>query len=160
PLRHDDSDETARRKMRLVAQYLDIWLAWRIWNYHSIAYSTTQYMMFQLMRSIRGLDPDELACHLYDVLQKESETFDNNDRFAMHQQNRWMVHLLLARLTDYLETASGMPSRYLEYVNEVPKHKYEIEHIWADKPDLHRDEFAHDIDFRDYRNRIGDLVLL
>jgi uncharacterized protein DUF1524 len=37
---------------------------------------------------------------------------------------------------------------------------YEIEHIWADHPDLHKDEFAHPGDFQEYRNRIGGLLLL
>ncbi len=38
--------------------------------------------------------------------------------------------------------------------------KYEVEHIWADHPDRHTDEFAHESDFARHRNRIGDLLLL
>jgi uncharacterized protein with ParB-like and HNH nuclease domain len=41
PLRPDDDDRTALLKMRLAATYLDIWLAWRIWNYRTIAYNAT-----------------------------------------------------------------------------------------------------------------------
>jgi Protein of unknown function (DUF1524) len=35
-----------------------------------------------------------------------------------------------------------------------------IEHIWADHPELHKDQFAHPSDFQEYRNRIGGLLLL
>ena len=38
--------------------------------------------------------------------------------------------------------------------------KYEVEHIWADHPERHTDEFAHEADFARHRNRIGDLLLL
>jgi hypothetical protein len=37
---------------------------------------------------------------------------------------------------------------------------YEVEHIWADKFDQHRSEFEQQHEFDNYRNRIGDLVLL
>ena len=37
---------------------------------------------------------------------------------------------------------------------------YQIEHIWADRPERHEDDFRHPADFALYRNRIGGLVLL
>src|SRR5262249_691355 len=75
------------------------------------------------------------------------------------QQNRYVLHRLLARMTDYVETQSGLPSRYLEFVAEG-KNRYEVEHIWADQPERHTDEFSHPADFADHRNRIGGLLLL
>jgi hypothetical protein len=62
-------------------------------------------------------------------------------------------------MTDYVETRSGMASRYAEYVQRGKK-GYEIEHIWADHPERHTDEFAHPSEFQEYRNRIGGLLLL
>lgn len=38
--------------------------------------------------------------------------------------------------------------------------KYEVEHIWANHPRRHSDEFEHAADFADHRNLIGDLLLL
>ena len=38
PLTPDDSDAVAQRKIQLVARYVDILLAWRLWNFRSIAY--------------------------------------------------------------------------------------------------------------------------
>ena len=41
-----------KQKLRLVGRFLDILLAWRLWNFRSIAYSTMQYAMFIVMRDI------------------------------------------------------------------------------------------------------------
>jgi len=159
PLCPDDSEPVVVRKIGLVAQYLDILLTWRLWNFRTIAYSTMQYAMFVVMRDIRGLAPDALAHKLHEFLGKEDESFISNDRLRMHQQNRYPLHRILARLTDYVETQSGQPSRYLDYVSEG-KARYEVEHIWADHPERHVDEFAHAADFAEHRNRIGGLLLL
>ena len=159
PLRPDDPEPVVIRKAGLVAQYLDILLTWRLWNFRTIAYSTMQYAMFVVMRDIRGLAPDALAHKLYEFLAKEEETFATNDRLRMHQQNRYALHRILARLTDYVETQSGQPSRYLDYVSEG-KTRYEVEHIWADHPERHTAEFPHPADFAEHRNRIGGLLLL
>lgn len=159
PLRPDDSDEVVIRKVGLVARYLDIMLTWRLWNFRTIAYSTMQYAMFVVMREIRGLSTEALAVKLHEFLSKEGETFASNDRLRLHQQNRYPLHRILARLTDYVETQSGQPSRYLDYVSEG-KTRYEVEHIWADHPERHTTEFSHPADFSEHRNRIGGLLLL
>lgn len=159
PIKPDDSEAVIRQKLRIVGRFIDILLTWRLWNFRSIAYSTMQYTMFLVMRDIRGLAPDMLARRLYDELGKERETFASNQRLRVHQQNRYGLHRLLARITDYVETQSGQPSRYLEFVSEG-RHRYELEHIWADHPEQHSQEFAHAADFAEYRNRIGGLLLL
>ena len=160
PLRPDDGEEVVLQKVRLVARYLDILLARRLWNFRSIAYSTMQYAMFVVMREIRGLEPEALAAKLRELLDKEEETFASNDRFYLHQQNRYAIHRLLARLTDYVEVESGNPSRYSDYVSVGGKNPFEIEHIWANQYRNHSDEFSHPTDFEEYRNRIGGLLLL
>lgn len=159
PLRTDDSEAVIRLKLRLVARFVDILIAWRIWNFRSIAYSTMQYAMFLVMREIRGLEPIPLAQKLQGILLREGETFVSNNRLRVHQQNRYALHRLLARLTDYVETQSGQPSRYMEYV-ATGRNRYEVEHIWADHPEEYEDEFTHPADFAEHRNRIGGLLLL
>ena len=69
------------------------------------------------------------------------------------------LHKILARITDYITVASGGASVYAE-LNNAGKVRYEVEHIWADHPERHTDEFAHEADFSRHRNRIGDLLLL
>lgn len=160
PLHLQDAEAVSLRKVRVAAAYIDILIHRRIWNFRAIDYSTMQYAMFLVMRDIRGKSVDELAGNLRQKLNEETETFSSNDRFQLHGMNGRQIHRLLARMTDYVETRSGMASRYAEYVQRSGKHGYEIEHIWANHPEQHADEFTHPTDFEEYRNRIGGLLLL
>jgi hypothetical protein len=160
PLQVQDSEETILRKVRIAATFLDILIHRRIWNWHAIDYSTMQYAMFIIMRDIRGETTDELVDHLRQRLDADSETFLSNASFRLHGMNGRQIHRLLARMTDFIETRSGMPTHYVEYAKRGGKDGLEIEHIWADHAERHEDEFAHPNDFTEYRNRIGDLLLL
>ncbi len=160
PLKPHDSGSVIDQKTRIVATFLDILLARRIWNWRSIAYSTMQYAMFLVMRDIRRKDSGELVEILKSRLDEDEETFSTNETLAIHSQNRRKLHLLLARMTDYVEQSSGFASHYHEYVSTQGKNRYEVEHIWANKPGRHESEFPHPMDFEDYRNRIGGLLLL
>ena len=160
PLKIDDNDIDCHKKLKIVSIYLDILINRRIWNWHSIDYSTMQYTMFTLIREIRGKNPHELAELLFDRLSSDKETFKSNERFYLHGMNGRLIHLLLARLTEYVEIKSGRQSRYKEYIQRGGKNGYEIEHIWANHFEEHSDEFSHPDDFEDYRNRIGGLLLL
>ncbi|MCL4687193.1 MAG: DUF262 domain-containing protein [Burkholderiales bacterium] len=161
PLVRSDKEEEILRKLRVVSTYLDILVARRIWNWKDTSYSTMQYNMFQLViLKIRGKPVAELARILKERLDAEPETFASNDRFYLHGMNGRQIHRMLARMTDYVETKSGRASRYAEYIRRGGKSGYEVEHIWADHADRHADEFQHPADFTEYRNRIGDLLLL
>lgn len=159
PLRVDDDAATVDLKLELVGRFVDIWVAWRIWNSRSTAYSTVKVAMFNVMRDIRGLDPRELAVALHERLSRVDETFDTTTRLHVHSQNRKQLHKMLARLTDHVATGSGYVSSYVELTNGSSV-KYEVEHIWADHPERHSDEFAHESDFSRHRNLIGGLLLL
>jgi len=160
PLVLDDDEVTIRKKLRVVATYIDCLIHRRIWNFRATDYSTVQYNMFLLIREIRGLGLDALVKGLQQRLADEEETFASNDRFRLHGMNGRQIHLLLARITDFVETRSGMPSRISEYMQRSGRGAYEIEHIWAAHPERHRDEFGHPADFDEYRNRFGGLLLL
>jgi hypothetical protein len=158
PLRPDDDDATVRTKFELVARYVDIVISRRVWNSKSIAYSTMSYAMFVAMKAIRGKTVPELASLLHSMLAEQSETFDF-DRLRMHQQNRWQLHRTIARLTDFVGVESGEHSRYVELLGFAGK-KYEVEHIWANHPEDHADEFANAHDFGEHRNLVGDLLVV
>ena len=160
PLRVHDDEETIYRKLRVTAAFLDILIHRRIWNWRAIDYSTMQYAMFLVMREIHGMATEELAHVLHWRLDDETETFLSNGSFRLHGMNGRQIHRLLARMTEFVETRSGMPSHYVDYAKRGGKGGYEIEHIWADHPERHEDEFAHPSEFAEYRNRVGDLLLL
>jgi hypothetical protein len=160
PLQVSDVEATILRKLRVTATYLDILINRRIWNYHAIDYSTMQYAMFLVMRDIRGRTLEELAATLRTRLDAEVETFATNAGFRLHGTNGRQIHRLLARMIDFVETQSGLPSHYVDYAKRGGKDAFEIEHIWADHADRHTDEFSHSTEFAEYRNRLGDLLLL
>jgi hypothetical protein len=159
PLLPDDAAEEIYRKMRVVSIFIDILITRRIWNCRDIGYNTLQYAMFTIIKGIRGKGATDVAAILTQRLAEDQETFEKNDRFALHGTNGRQIHRLLARLTDYIETQSGLASRYVEYM-VTGKKRYEIEHIWANHADRHKEEFQHPSDFSAMRNRIGGLLLL
>jgi hypothetical protein len=160
PLRVSDGDDEILRKLRIAAAYIDILITRRIWNSRAIDYSTMQYAMFLVMREIRGKSAPQVAELLSNRLEGDTETFASTDRFRLNAMNGRQIHRLLARITDYVETSSGLSSRYAEYVQRKGKNGYEIEHIWANHAERHEDEFTQQADFQEYRNRIGGLLLL
>jgi len=160
PLVPEDSEDVVTKKIRVTGMFLEALLARRIFNYKSLSYSTMSYAMFLLMRDIRGMSIHDLAQFLSDRLKSADEQFGGDERFGVHQRNRYPVKHLLARITSHIEQESGLPNRYPNYVYSDGQNRNEIEHIWADHYERHTDEFDHPEDFSSYRNRIGGLVLL
>ena len=167
PLRLGDDEDTVTRKMRLVATFIEIMLARRMWNFRAIDYSTMQYRAFLIMRRIRGMDTEQLRDDLAKQLSREENggddyiDFNTEKAFRLHGTNGPQVHRLLARLTEFIEVKSESAARYPEYARRSSrKGGYQIEHLWADHPEDHEDEFTHPADFAEYRNRVGGLVLL
>jgi len=168
PLTLEDDDATVMRKMQMVALFIEIMLARRMWNFKAIDHSTMQYRGFLIMKGIRGHDVEALRDDLLHRLSPEGVDrndeyidFTTQETFRLHGTNGPQVHRLLARLTEYAEVQSGGHARYPEYAKRSSrKGGYQIEHIWANHPDLFTDEFDHPEDFRAYRNRLGGLVLL
>ncbi len=161
PISKDETEEIILKKLKTVATYLDIFLNRRMWNFRDNGYSTLSYHMFQLMLSIRSKPLSELTDILYQRLDEEEETFANShEPFHLHGMNRKHIKYILIRMTDYLERKSGLPSDYLNYVTLRGKKRYEVEHIWANHPERHQDEFGHSTDFDKHRNLIGGLLLL
>lgn len=155
-LSKDDDSDSIGKKLRIGSSFLDIHLARRIWNRKSIDYSSMRDYAFRLMKDIRRKPPSELVMILEERLAGEDETFDSVEagRFRLRKSHSRVIRKILARLTDFVEVASGREMRYEEYSG------YEIEHIWANKFEDHADEFDDDREFDDYRNRMGGLLLL
>lgn len=159
-LRPDDDLQTVNKKIRLVAGYIDILVARRIVNFRTLAYSSMVYTMFNLMKEIRRLDVNSLVQILKSKVEEMEESFNGMKHLYLHQQNRYRIHFLLARITYHIERECGVESSFLTYMSSAIKKPFEIEHIWADKYDEHTTEFTHPYEFDQYRNRIGGLILL
>lgn len=167
PLRPDDSPETIRRKQRIVATFIDLLIARRAVNYLSLTYSAMEYAMFLVIRDIRGRSAEDVAEILLKRLDEYGVDFGGAERghragmrtFALNNWSMRYIRQILARMTDHIERQSGMPSRFAEYVAEG-RGRFEVEHIWANHPERHADEFSLPSEFADHRNRVGGLLLL
>ncbi len=155
PLLIGEPEEESIRKIQIVARYLDIFIHRYIWNFRPIEQRSMVKPMFSLMHDIRGKNTGELTKLLYEKLREDNLTFAHNNQYRLQSsRDKKKMRLVLARMTDYVETQSGQDSRYQKYI------KYDIEHIWANHFEHHDEEFDHEYDFQEYRNRIGGLLLL
>ena len=155
-----DSSDIIRRKVALVADFLDIWLARRVWNFRTIAYSSVKYTLFTLTKELRGRDVPALSEFLRQQLDEQQETFASQPRLRLHQQNYRQIRHILARLTHWVDTQCGLSSHFNDLVSQGREKPFEIEHIWADHYDRFNDVFEHPTDFDTARNQLGGLLLL
>lgn len=160
PLKTTDSSETVNEKMDLVARYIETFVVRRSVNFRKFASSSIRYTMYTLVKEIRCTDVPELKAILKRKLDEMEEPLASVLNFRMHGQNRVFVKFLLSRITSYVEQQSGLNSSFEKYYHNPGGKAFEVEHIWADKFDSHKDEFEQESDFQDYRNKLGALVLL
>jgi uncharacterized protein with ParB-like and HNH nuclease domain len=163
PVRLEDDEASALKKIRAVTMFADMFVARRMVNYRTLSYSSIMYTMFNLMKEIRDLDLTELTAKLKAYLNDMEETFDAMREFRLHGTNKRHVRYLLSRMTHFIEKETGKDSSFPAYINRSEQKRakrFEIEHVWADKFEFHEDEFDDEQGFRQQRNQIGGLVLL
>ena len=72
-----DTEEVIRRKLQIVATYLDHYLMRRVINYMRSGYSAVQYTMVQLIKEVRHKSPEELIDLLAKRLEDDETTLDS-----------------------------------------------------------------------------------
>jgi uncharacterized protein with ParB-like and HNH nuclease domain len=168
PLMITDDDDTVHRKMAATATYLDIWLMRRTVNYIRVGYSSTSYAMYLLCKDIRSKPLPDLVAILLDKLAQDDATFDGSiskgrtgiDGLALNQFSRRYIYHLLARTTAFVEVGAGKPDLFDKYVDRTGSNPCDIEHIWADDYEQHKDECATQQEFQEWRNHVAGLLLL
>lgn len=167
PVLATDSEVVADEKMRLVATYIDIYIARRVVNYRSLSYSTIVYTMFGLMRELRAQETVEaLRSFLLARLDEMNEQLSESAfmQFRRHQQNQGFVFNLLARLSYFTERESSTPTSFDKFLDRSPKNRYDVEHVWPATLDDYVAKYPERFKTREqaaeFRDRIGNLVLL
>lgn len=153
----DDDDATFTAKAKLVSDYLDLMLVRRMVNHRNFGYSTISYTIFNLAKDLRGHDLQGVRDVLADRVASLEDSIDGVLTWALTGRNRKHVAYVLARMTDFIEEGKGVGfATYIGMGNEP----YEVEHIWANKPERHENEFPSVADFDARRNSFGGLLLL
>lgn len=164
----EDDEETVRRKIKVVADYLDIWILRRVANYVRVTFSSSAYAMFLLCRDIRRKPLMELVEILSARLAEDDVSFEgypskNRHGIAglrLNQFSSKYVYHMLSRMTSWIEEQSGQPNRFEEYVDRDGSNPMDIEHIWPNDYERFRSEFNSVTEFEAARDRIGGLLLL
>ena len=158
---YEDSWPVIIEKMNLVARFIDILIVARVSNYRSVDYSTIKNYVFNVTKDIRMTDIQALKQKLrqhYVNLE-----FDPDSAFAdlgLNSFTKKYIKNMLARVTSYIEEATGVASNYCNYMNIQTKNPFEIEHVLTNHYEWFTDEYIDQDDFRRWRNSIGALLLL
>lgn len=146
-----DSDEIIEEKISIVSKYITKVLTWRTWRHWMISQSSMESHVYQLCKSIRGVDVDTLKAKLS---LNPIEMPELSGAPTLNQQIKNRLRVMLSLITAIVGRESG-EFRYMLNESEI-----EVEHIWSDHYDQHTDEFASQPDFDAVRNNIGDLLVL
>lgn len=155
-----DSPEVVDAKIDLVARYIETFVVRRSINFRKFSASSIRYTMYSLVKEIRGKNLETLRGILTTKVKDLDDGWDAFKNFYMHGQNKRFVKFLLSRITAYLEQGAGMTTSFQSYHESPGGKPFEVEHIWADDFEAHKDEFSDKDDFAEWRNSIGALVLL
>jgi hypothetical protein len=154
-----DEQKIIEQKVDFVSRYIETFTVLRAINYRKFGASSIKYTMFNVIKLIRDNDIDTLSVNLTNEVERIPETWSKVSGFGLHQMNGKFVKHLLSRISSYLDNLVGKDTTYATYHHPNGK-QFEIEHIWANKFEQHRDEFDQSNDFQIWRNSIGALILL
>ena len=152
-------DNDIEKKIDFVSRYIETFTVRRAVNYKKFGQNSIKYTMFNLIKLIRSNDLNSLSLNLKNEVAKIPEKWDAITDFGLHGQNGKFVKHLLCRITSHLDNVVGKSTDYKQYLHPTGK-QFEIEHIWANKFAEHKAEFDQLVDFQEWRNSIGGLILL
>tara|TARA_Y100000310_G_scaffold225455_1_gene227480 strand:+ start:311 stop:2149 length:1839 start_codon:yes stop_codon:yes gene_type:complete len=162
PIKSEDNSEIIDKKIRMVARYLDIFLARRIVNYKTIDRNTLEVNLFNLIKNIREQEIKGLNNILINELDKQPEKITTITNFKLSTQFKRKVRYLLARFTYFIESETNEAGAdFGKYIRiKYEKKPFEIEHIWSHKYDHYKNIFDNEDEFREKRESLGALVLV
>lgn len=152
-IKYNDSDNVVEEKIQLIYKYLTKVLSWRVWNHWKISQSSLDSPIYELCKKIREKELKEIE----EILDSNQNpiNFPNLDNSpTLNRLNKRTLRVLISLITEIVARESG-ESDYMLNKNDI-----EIEHIWSNHYDQHTDEFSTKDDFDNYRNNIGDLLVL
>lgn len=156
----DDSQDIIKKKIVIVAAFIDQYITRRVVNYKAVDYSTIKNAIFNLTKKARKLEINTLVLTLQDELNNMDFPLDGMDRFYLNQfTSRYMLHIL-SRITFYIDQKIGLTNKFEDYVNRTGKNPYDIEHIWCNDYQRFAAQVTDEDEFNRTRNLMGGLLIL
>ncbi len=154
-----NDEDSLKKKIDLVAKYIETFTVRRSVNYKKFGQTAIKYTMFNIIKKIRNNEIGQLQTNLLAEANDISQKWDAMSQFRLHGMNRKFVKHLLSRVSGYVDDLVGKDTSYVTYHHPNGK-QFQIEHIWGDKFNEHKDEFDQITDFQTWRNSIGALILI
>ena len=156
-----ESKDEVLAKFQVVARFLDIFIARRIWAGKNLTRPALKGTFASLARAMRDMPLSDITARLFAELTKPGyDNFDSAPPLLTNSARR-RIHRLLARITDYVETEGGSGEfTFSQMFVTSGKSRFDIEHIWPKDFKQFMDYFETEQEFDEYRNRLGALVLL
>lgn len=158
-IKFDDDKATIKKKLDFVARFIETFTVRRAVNYRKFGQTSIKYTMFGIIKSIRNNDLQTLGQNLKKEILELDQKWEAVDDFRLHGMNRKFVKHLLSRVSSYVDNLVGKDTNYVSYHHPKGR-QFEIEHIWGNKFEEHKDEFDQKEDFQEWRNSVGALILL
>jgi uncharacterized protein with ParB-like and HNH nuclease domain len=156
----DDTQDIIKKKIIIIAAFIDQYITRRVVNYKAVDYSTIKNAMFNLTKKVRKLEINTLVLTLQDELNNMDFTLDGMDRFYLNQfTSRYMLHVL-SRITYYIDQKIGLTNKFEDYVNRTGKNPFDIEHIWCNDYQRFAAQVTDEEEFNRTRNLMGGLLIL
>lgn len=158
---YSDSWNIINEKLIIVSRFIDYMIISRVTSYRSVDYSTIKNYVFNVTKSIRRLDINELKKVLKIYADELNfNPFEVVGSFGLNNFTKKYIKHILARITGYLEEKMDVASNYCNYIDMDTKNPFEIEHIITDHYERFANDYTDQEDFRRWRNNIGGLLLL
>ncbi|MEQ9062792.1 MAG: DUF262 domain-containing protein [Vicingaceae bacterium] len=155
-----ETKEESDQKIKLISRFMDLYFTRRIFNFKTVDYSSIVYTVFLLTKKLRRKAYNDLLDICRDEISNMEFQLETIDHFRLNGWTiRYMRHVL-ARITDYIETSSGLNSNFVNYVSRDIKNPYDVEHIICDHHEWFIDEYLDQETFENQRNKFGGLLLL
>jgi uncharacterized protein with ParB-like and HNH nuclease domain len=158
--RLNESNENENSKFDLVARFIESFIVRRKVNYKQYGASVVNYTMFITLKKIRNNTLSDLRDNLKHLMLDLDEEWDGVDRLELNGMNKLFVKHLLSRITVFVNELTGDYNTNYDAYMHPSGTPFEIEHIWANKFEEHKDEFDQENEFSSWRNSVGALLLL
>lgn len=155
----EENDDETQEKINLVAKYIETFTVRRSVNYKKFGQTAIKYTMFNIIKKTRNKDLAKLERTLRNEVNEIPQRWDAMSDFRLHGMNRKFVKHLLSRISSFIDQKIGKDTTYVTYHHPNGK-QFQIEHIWGNKFEEHKDEFDQITDFQNWRNSIGALILI
>lgn len=162
-----DSDAEWKRKIVLIAKFIDLMLTSRTIEGKENNYDNLKLDAFELAKAIRNKDYLSLKSYIHGEWSKYSIALKDFSKITYNYTDRADVLYLLARVSCYLETELNITSKvgFITYLQRDRKGRtFDIEHLLKADYDTTTLPASHGFsDNKDYslsRNQIGSLILL